>query len=523
MTELLTESKNIKNLYDNPDLTFSKIKEIFRAAADGKLEGTEKVDGQKILLSFSVNDGRIKCAKDKMQIISGGLDPIAFAKFLKTEKDTFNENLFFEGLKSFERAIQGLSEDKQIKLFGPDTNIYYSASIIAPKEEIDQSVVSYDTKKIIIHDIGHNEYDRSTGEKTSSPMADRINELRNIILNYQDSLKHENYSIEINAIKKLKGLSDKTPLNLAINKLNSIILSVNNSIKNDNLKLNDNSTIDDYMIARIYILLNSILSRAPSDMGILSPVAKSNLAKKIFRVKGISIADIRNNLSPVQYEYVKNHILNNEKGILQAAISPLEMLITDFSVDMLKHLNSAFIVDNSKEVQRLKQKIKNAIEEIETYGDYKDLIILKRQMHKLKSLDRVTTAAKGFVFDYDGTTYKFMGNFSPINNILNLFKKIKYNIEEPNLKIHLNENLLVEEVIEEIIRKKGNKYCLLSKKTKRNLGCYKSKSGAKKREKQVNYFKHLKTEEAAGGGVAAVGGFGAPLVRPKRKPEKEKE
>lgn len=48
------------------------------------------------------------------------------------------------------------------------------------------------------------------------------------------------------------------------------------------------------------------------------------------------------------------------------------------------------------------------------------------------------------------------------------------------------------EQLDEVIRKKGDKYCLFSKKTKRNLGCYPTRAGAMKREKQVQYFKHLK-------------------------------
>jgi len=47
-------------------------------------------------------------------------------------------------------------------------------------------------------------------------------------------------------------------------------------------------------------------------------------------------------------------------------------------------------------------------------------------------------------------------------------------------------------ILEEIIRKKGGKYCLFSRKNNKNLGCYPSKAGAKKREKQVQYFKHLR-------------------------------
>jgi hypothetical protein len=40
------------------------------------------------------------------------------------------------------------------------------------------------------------------------------------------------------------------------------------------------------------------------------------------------------------------------------------------------------------------------------------------------------------------------------------------------------------------IRKVKGGYRLVSKKTHKNLGTYKTKDGAKRREKQVEYFKH---------------------------------
>jgi len=49
-----------------------------------------------------------------------------------------------------------------------------------------------------------------------------------------------------------------------------------------------------------------------------------------------------------------------------------------------------------------------------------------------------------------------------------------------------------EYVIEERIVKQGKEYCLKSKNKNKNLGCYPTKAGAKKREKQVQYFKHMK-------------------------------
>jgi len=42
-----------------------------------------------------------------------------------------------------------------------------------------------------------------------------------------------------------------------------------------------------------------------------------------------------------------------------------------------------------------------------------------------------------------------------------------------------------------MIKKKGQKFCLMSQRDK-SLGCYPTKAGAEKREKQVNYFKNKK-------------------------------
>lgn len=50
-------------------------------------------------------------------------------------------------------------------------------------------------------------------------------------------------------------------------------------------------------------------------------------------------------------------------------------------------------------------------------------------------------------------------------------------------------------VVQEKIRKRGKKFCLLSKKSNKNLGCYSSKAGVKKREREVQFFKHMKEAE----------------------------
>ena len=43
-----------------------------------------------------------------------------------------------------------------------------------------------------------------------------------------------------------------------------------------------------------------------------------------------------------------------------------------------------------------------------------------------------------------------------------------------------------------MIKKKGNKYVVVSEKTGREFGTYKTKKEAEKRLKQIEFFKHLK-------------------------------
>jgi len=56
------------------------------------------------------------------------------------------------------------------------------------------------------------------------------------------------------------------------------------------------------------------------------------------------------------------------------------------------------------------------------------------------------------------------------------------------IKIDNQTGKVIKDLGETIVKSNGE-HCLKSKKGK-NLGCYSSRAGAEKREKQVNYFKH---------------------------------
>ena len=103
--------------------------------------------------------------------------------------------------------------------------------------------------------------------------------------------------------------------------------------------------------------------------------------------------------------------------------------------------------------------------------------------------------------------------------------KRAHDMAEKTAKDHLDEDPKyydklekIEKKLEEHIVKKGSKFCLKSKKSGKNLGCYPTKAGAKKREKQVQYFKHVNESATLEEGILKWLGLERPSA-----PEREKE
>ena len=397
---------HMSHLYDNPDLKFSQMMDIFKAAANGELEGTEKTDGQNLFVGYNVAEKRAKAARNKSNVQQGGLDAAGLAQKFAGRGSV--EKAFNEAFKAFELTAQSFPADMQIDLFGDGINhiIFYNAEIQDPRNP---NVINYDTALLNIHRVGHFAVDLKTGELLKPEALDLSGnaiKLENTLDHVQDKIANLNFGVQVNAIRRLEGLTDDEPVNFAINHLNHILSSAG---------VSDNETVGQYMVARLLPMI-----RREVEL----PEEKENmLIKKILGVKGINIRVIRKDLNPDQAAAVSRLANeNNKKVLLQTAIQPLEDIVHDFSVEMIRNLQSAFVLDQDAEVKRLQDKLRRAKEDIEASGNEEAMKILKRQMKKIKEIENITTAAEGFVFDYDGYTYKFTGNFAPMNQLLGLFE-----------------------------------------------------------------------------------------------------
>ncbi len=441
---------HMSHLYDNPKLTFSKLKEIFIEAAEGRLEGTEKTDGQNLYLSFSVpsqkldftEEGSGRAARNKGNIKAGGLSVKQVAAKFKDHPNPHLKASFSHALRAFENVIKSLPREKQVEIFGDNADIYYNAEIISPDTP---NVINYDKKLVTIHRGGGGFFDKETGSEKVFDDSDGENGERNEYTRdvrknadvlatalegvIQDMKGNKGFEVIMDAIFNLKAIDDREALFNALARIDSEISSEG---------ISEDQMIIEYVIARIGTLLKQSGIILPADteasvirrLILLNPVYKKSygydkMPKTIETPEEEEIDIVPRNILKNLPNRDKNkviYIFKNHKDILKQAIQPIEHIVHDFSVKMLEGLESLFILDNKKEAKRIKDQVSTAIQNIKNKGVAGNIDILLRQMDKLKNVENISTPAEGFVFDYDGYTYKFTGNFAPINQILGIGK-----------------------------------------------------------------------------------------------------
>jgi phosphopantetheine adenylyltransferase len=401
---------HMDHLYDNRDLTFGEMKDIIRAAANAELSTEEKVDGQNLFISYSVPEGKAKGARNKGNLKAGGLDAVGLAKKFAGRGGL--EKAFVNGFDAFEKAVESLSDREKIKAFGPDANIWYNSEIMDPGTEGDPNdpgsvnVIKYDNKILKIHGVGHFVFDRETGEKKPIPEG-TLEVIDNALERMQSHLSNTDskYKLARKAIINLQKLEDEEVLSRSIALINRQM--------SDN-DLNDRSTMQDYMFTR---LLRGMDSELPEN-------TKREIVKYLMKLPGnIGLRALKKGLSSEDLADL-NNVIAAKKSLLLQAVEPLENVVHDFTVELLNGLDSVFIADTSKEVMRLKDELSKAVKQITAKGpeDPAAMEVMQRHLNKIKDFSQITTPVEAVVFDYNGHTYKFAGNFAPLNQILGMFK-----------------------------------------------------------------------------------------------------
>ena len=424
--ELLQEGAvagHMNHIYDNGEMTFGELKQLLQAVSDGKVRGTEKTDGQNIFLSFNVRSQKAKAIRNKGHIKAGGLDTQAFDEFFSDHPAQALRFSFVEALQSFEEAIKQVDRDTQEKIFGRNNEVYFNTEVMNPGtpglEDDDPrgkgttNVIPYDKKTLLIHRVGHGAFEAKTGQRLEQDVTQNFDMLEQAIagMSTEDPAI---FSVETNAIRRLDPMQDKEILNTTISELDNLLRDQG---------LSDDATINDYVISQVKPEIDALgLTEDRNEM----------ILKRVMGMPGKpNLRQITTGL-PVE---IKDDVSNFVKSFKYTSYTTyMQNLLHNFSVEAVNGLESAFISDNQKQIKFLQDEIRDTIKRIEGSSNERAKEELTRQMEKLKSAEGINTPSEGFVFSWNGVTYKLTGNFAPANQILGMERFQRFGPIEPKEK-----------------------------------------------------------------------------------------
>ena len=387
------------HLYNDPSLSFNDIKKILSAASRGEIEGTEKTDGYNIYLGYV--EGKARAARNKGDMAKGGMD---FGTLAAREFKGGPEvrKVYLDAFRAYSMALATLSDKELDAIFGENDEVFYNTEIQGPSAS---NVVNYDANVLSIHPTGHKKYNKETNQLELVDTANNSAALDKVIDRFEEILQDEDFKVRRTAVLKLNKLDSDYDLNIALNKMEKAGFS-------------GDMTIGEYLEANILEYLNQKLAYLADNL-------KQAVVDRILRKPGaLGIPQITKGMPKTEKQKISAFIKYGP-ALLKKYTYPLEDAIHDFSVELLRGLQSAYILDNEAQVEKLKKEVADAIKTLRDYsgpGAEQAHEILFQQLKKLKHHDNVNTAVEGFVFQIGDQVYKFTGNFAPVNQLLGLFR-----------------------------------------------------------------------------------------------------
>lgn len=432
---------HMNHIYDNGEMTFGELKQLLQAAVDGKLRGTEKTDGQNVFLSFDVQTQKARAIRNKGHIKAGGLSVEEFDDFFSAHPNQALRYSFVEALQTFEDAIKQIDKDTQFKIFGnKKDNIYFNTEVMNPGipdgEEDDprsagtQNVIPYDKKTLLIHEVGHSMFDPNTALAYDDPESiKRVNNCYSILENSLVGKSTEDpsvFSIETHPRRELNPAGQKR----ASKVLAPTIEAIDNVVSD--FGLNDSSTIQDLVMVQVKPIIDNFgltedrnkafilrlmgLCKSLKDPNVLIPCGtKDPRTGESLHHPPIKIKELTSGIPQELASDIKEY---DKSFKYQEYTAALSNSLYEFTNAILQDFESSFIADNKQAIKDLQDELKQSIKKIQNSANEAAKADLEKQMAKLQDVKNVNTPSEGFVFDFNGTTYKFTGWFAPSNQIL---------------------------------------------------------------------------------------------------------
>lgn len=410
---------HLSALADNKELTFAEIKEVITSAGEGRLEkASEKLDGINAVFTYSNVDNELRFARSGGDIKSGGMDAAALAQKFFGRGGV--EEAFNKAFKVLTDAITSLPANSRVKIFGKNGSIWYSVEIIYTASV---NTINYDGNSIVFH--GWPVFTLTNDGKIShSDDNSGVEILSSKIEQMQKALTLKDWRIKGPSLVNMKKLSDGT----VVAKINA---KINDAMQFANCS--DSNTLYDYlrslMIKEIQVL------KLPKDL------EEKVVERCVEAPDALGVPALKKLTNSKEKQEAIASFVKSSESLVKKMMLPIENAITEFSIEVLKGIQSTLINDSEAEVQRLKSQVEKAIKTIENSGNQAAKDVLSRELERLKSVDNINVAMEGIVFFYKGNAYKFTGAFAAVHQILSLFKYGRKGIPKMEFSEGINKAL----------------------------------------------------------------------------------
>lgn len=410
---LVTEggaSGHMTHLFEDPDLTFKQLKDIFTKLFTGKIGITEKTDGQALAITYK--DGKVGASRN----IATLKDPMSIEQVTaKFDGRGEVKDAFVKSMTDISKAINSLSEEEKQEIFNNGHN-FMAFEIIYPPTK---NVVDYGTRCLIqLH--GVNIYDDKWHKVSEDKaIADRLFEL----LKSKHALKQDTFEITSDAKLQLKdSKTGKDSLAKVLDKLASLVDG-----------LGWNATINDYAQERFEKYIINMAMKAEFDVAKhsdfvsklaqrMSNISKSNVTKSDLatyaKQESIDIKDQK-------YKDFVNQVDATKDEANQYVIKPIEDLVIGAGLLLMKNLVGYVSTDPNASAKKLAIELQFAIDELankETSLDDRKLARFKKNLAKLDQYQKELTGVEGIVFLYRGKVYKMTSTFGAVNQLMGIMK-----------------------------------------------------------------------------------------------------
>jgi len=423
--------------YDNTDLTFSQIKEMFKVASQGfpQVKVTEKLDGQNILISYNPVTQEALAVRNKTQARNGGITKQQLIDAFTTDRPVEKRapknvvDAFRESMENFEKIAKTVPGEYFITPEGG--RIFYNAEVVDPRSV---NVVDYDSQTLIIHRTGHMVFregdirtlDSSEAEQNAILLEEVLSDLQS------DSIP----IVKVNAVRDFTEFLEKKDA------YRKVLANIDSTLREAGLS--DSNTIEDFLKVKTESRIARSMPRARFSDSAMEKFVEavvyfgktSNMPRK-----RTEIANVMEEI-PLELEKERNIVLETLsdraalRGLSKSASRPLEMIVHKFAVEILENFKSAYVIQSDIAVRKLQSKVGTKMKNVRDAADDSDLSALEVGIRKLLNADsdedvltdesiesaitKITTVVEGLVFDFEGRTYKLTGNFAPINQIMGL-------------------------------------------------------------------------------------------------------